>query len=570
MTIETTPLPPHTENAKQNVAKWSDKSFDRRRFIAGTGAAVAGSAAILAGCSDDGNQAAKPGATAAGTGPTPAPSGEKPIKGGTLRTGRLTDIILTTGWPLVNNGQNLPIGYTVTEPLVRYRDSLTPENVLAERFEYNADRSKVTITLKQGATFHSGAKVAPADVFFGIDLMLDPKKYGVTGAFQLAPFAKFITDRKAVDERTMEFTFDRPRVNMTDFFAQMQVTQAATYEDLKTGKNVQGTGPFAFKSWSPNEMFRLEANRNWHDAAKEGGPLLDAIESRMFADDSQMGAAFAAGTLDLVLGISGSVAKQFRDKKQTQFGPKVGLVYTGCVVTNPLLKDRRVRQALFLAIDRKRMVDEIAQGFTPITAQTWPAKSPAFDKALEAPFYDPAKAKDLLKQAAFSQDRPLKLEFSSALFGAHAAVLKENWAAIGVNIEVTPLDPNENLARFNARQYTDLFIGSSAFSDLSPLTLFQQAFPYRIPNLSYYAEPGSDSGQDYLAIIKELESLDPVGPKAKDVYGRFNKLWLEDAWLLPIFGNDRIELVGDNVRGADEYFLTIQQQLNFAKIWKTA
>ena len=108
--------------------------------------------------------------------------------------------------------------------------------------------SKLTVTLKQGAAFHNGAKVTPDDVFFGIDLMLDPGKFGVTGAFQLAPFAKFITEKKKVDERTMEFRFDWPRVNMTDFFAQMHVTHAASYEELKAGKSVQGTGPYAFKT----------------------------------------------------------------------------------------------------------------------------------------------------------------------------------------------------------------------------------------------------------------------------------------------------------------------------------
>ena len=73
-----------------------------------------------------------------------------------------------------------------------------------------------------------------------------------------------------------------------------------------------------------------------------------------------------------------------------------------------------------------------------------------------------------------------------------------------------------------------------------------------------------------VASTHTMESLDPVSPKAKDVYGRFSKVWLDEAWLLPIFGNDRIELIGDKVRGANEYFLTIHQQLNFAKIWKKA
>jgi histidinol-phosphatase len=87
-----------------------------------------------------------------------------------------------------------------------------------------------------------------------------------------------------------------------------------------------------------------------------------------------------------------------------------GQVTTGVVhnpVTGELFWARKGEGAWAKFGNLKRLVDEIAQGFSPVTAQTWPAKSPAFDKSLEAPFYDPAKAKDLLKQAAFSQARPL-------------------------------------------------------------------------------------------------------------------------------------------------------------------
>lgn len=45
--------------------------------------------------------------------------------------------------------------------------------MLAERFEYNADRSKLTVVLKPGLAFHNGAPVTADDVLFGINLMLD-------------------------------------------------------------------------------------------------------------------------------------------------------------------------------------------------------------------------------------------------------------------------------------------------------------------------------------------------------------------------------------------------------------
>ncbi len=324
-----------------------------------------------------------------------------------------------------------------------------------------------------------------------------------------------------------------------------------------------------FKSWTPGQTFRLEKNPNWHLTAKEGGPYLDAIEVKLFADQDAMGLAMESGEIELLMGLNAGIAKRFRDEKQTRLAPKVGLAYIGANVTNPLLKDARVRRAMFLAIDRKRFQAELGEGFSNISAQPWPGTSPAFDPAYEVPYYDPAKAKELLKEAGFTQDKPLKLEYGAATYQTQAAVLKENWEAIGVKVELMPQEGNAVTAKFTARQLTDLWISGHSFSEMSPLTNFQQTFPYRIPNISYYGEPGSDTGVEYLKIIKELESLDPLGAPAKEVYKRFNKLFVEEAWLLPYAPYDRIDLVGDKVRGFG-YLITIAGSPNYAKVWKKA
>jgi ABC-type transport system substrate-binding protein len=224
---------------------------------------------------------------------------------------------------------------------------------------------------------------------------------------------------------------------------------------------------------------------------------------------------------------------------------------------------------MFLAIDRQRFQQEIGERFSTLTVQPWPKSSPAFDPAYEVAYYDPAKAKDLLKQAGFTQDKPLKMEYAGATYQTQAAVLKENWEVIGVKVDLLPQEGNAFNARFQARQLTDLWISGHSFSEMTPLTNFQQTFPYRIPNIGYYGEPGGSSGQEYLKIIAELESLDPVSEQAKAVYKRFNQLFVTEAWLLPFAAYDRIDLVSDKIRGF-EYLITAAGSPDFAKIWKKA
>lgn len=511
--------------------------------------------------------AAASAATAAAASPAtaasrPAAATPAPKKGGSATTAQTTDILLNNGHPFVLYPQNGLLLSAVHEPLIRYRDDIRPEMVLAERFEFNSDRTQVTIALKPGLTFHNGAPVTPDDVLFGIDVILNPQKHGITANFQVINFAKMIKASQKVDDRTMQFTLDQPRVNFADFFAQVEVVQAATYDKLTSGKDIQGTGPYTFVSWTPNQGYRLEPNKNWWGTTQFGGPWLDAIESKIFADYDAIGLAYESGAVDWAA-VTAQVAKPYQGKNQTATGHKAGLNYVGCVVTNPLLKDSRVRQALFYALDRARFVNEVQEGFGSVTVQPWPNSSPAFDPALEAPFYDPNKAKDLLKQAGFSQDKPLLLEYATPASDTYAAVVKENFDAVGVKVELKPTEGNAFTARFANRQFADFFISGHSFADLSPLTNFQQTFPYRIPNISYYEAP------EYLDIIKQLSTLDPLSDAARAQYKRFNQLWLNDPWLLPMTPNiGGINIISPKMHNIGHTLITIANQQDFGLVWK--
>ena len=534
-----------------------------RRKVLGSGVALAAGTAgmALVGCGDDDDKSAgtTPGNTpAAGSSPTAT---QAPKTGGTLTGAQVADVSFSTGYPFIFAAENPYLNYLPVEALVRYRHNLEPENVLAEKYEFNSDKTKLTVALKQGLTFHNGAPVTVEDVFFGLDLIAKPADFGVTGAFQLATLVKMVIDKKKIDDRTMEFTFDQARPNINDLFTQLMITQKATYDQLKVGKDAQGTGPYKFSSWTTGQSLSFVPNKNWHLASKEGGPYLDGINVKFFADKDAMALAYQAGDIDHIFGPAAKDAKPYTDKGLTRVAPKAGLAYAGINVTNPLLKDSRVRQALFLAIDRDRIVNELGEGFGKVTSQPWPESSPAYDPDLDKPMYDPEKAKSLLKAAGFSQTDAIPFELRST-YNDVGALVKENFDTIGVKIDLIPLEATAFLAKLRQRGFKGLWATTHAFSDLTPLTCFQQTLPYQVPNPSYYESP------TYVDIVKQLQTLDPLSDAAKAQYKRFNTLWTEDPWLLPLSPNSRIDLVSAAVRGYDEYFVTPSAAPNFAKVWK--
>ncbi|MGE0598024.1 MAG: ABC transporter substrate-binding protein [Dehalococcoidia bacterium] len=548
--------------SQDSRTNWFNTRRNRRTFVGGASATGLGLAALgLVGCGDDdddngGNE------TPSGNG-TPAASptsADKPKTGGTLKGAQTADLNMSTGYPFVGLAENPYINMIPVESVIQYRDTLEPELLLAERFEFNNDRSGVVVTLKPGLEFHNGAPVTADDFVFGIKLIQDPKSFGITGSFQTAAFAKAITKINVVSKTEVEMTFDQPRVNMADFFTQLKVVQQATYEDTKNGKAINGTGPYIFKQWTPGQTLTFEKNPNWHASDKLGGPYMDGIEVKFFGDQDAMGLAYQAGELDHVFNPLASLARQYEDL--VSLTPKTGLTYMGMNVTNPEMTDARVRKAIFMAIDRERVVKELNEGFGTVTAQPWPKSSPAFDPALEGALYDPAGAKKLLSEAGFKQTAPIPFDHRTTQDYVNlASLIQQNLKDVGIEVKLIPSDPTAFLAILRAREFKGLWTTTHSFSNMAPLTNFQQTFPYQQPNMSYYDPPA------YLDVVKQLTNLDPLSEAAKAQYKRFNDMWLNDPFLVPLAPNENPQLVSKRVRGYGSYLTSPANQVAFEKVW---
>ncbi len=557
------------------------KPISRRQMLAGSGVALgAGVTAALVGCGDDDDDDAPPAATAAPATEAPAEATEAPAEateapaeateapaeateapaeeatpepteapetgpkqGGVLRYAVQGDLLLTNGAPFTR-AQGIPI--LVFESLIRYEDSPAPTHVLVDQYEVSEDLTQVTIRIKENAVFHDGSPVTPDDVFFGIDAITNPEQYGFTFRGQLLAFASLVTDMSTIDERTMVFTFGTPLANINDFFAQFPVTKKDTYAQLQTGENIQGTGPYKMKSWTPGVGYELEPSTNWHD--DRGGPYLDGVQVIQFADAEAVGQAYDADDIDIATGVSPVFGKAHED--DVRLAAKWGIVYVGLNVTNPSFQDKRVRQALFFAIDRERIVNELMEGLVELTTQPWDPGSPAFDPDLEQPFYDPDRARALLAEAGFSQTEPITFDHyaNHPVVGAQlASLIKQNFADVGVEIELVGHQiPDMNQKLFQ-RDFEAGWFLMTGFSPFSPVTVITQPLPFQDNNPSKY------TSETFLDIRARLKTLDPFSEEALAQYERFNELFHDDPWLLPCAPFRSINVVKPRVQGYNSF-----------------
>jgi peptide/nickel transport system substrate-binding protein len=494
------------------------KLMDRRRLLVGGGTALAGAGAMaLVGCGDDDDKkSVAPAATNA------AP--KTPKRGGmiTVDSGEPAPDALVYAF----NANNYYLRWAIWDNLVIKGEDNRPRLMLAQSFEMKPDFRGVQIKLRPGLTFHNGKALTSEDVRFSIETF---RADSTTS--QLKNPGKLITDIKTPDPLTLDITFSSPRQYMEDYFALLPIVDKDTLGQATQMKVLNGAGPFKFVSYTPNQGYVLERNPNYWDTGK---PYLDKIQGRIYTDEQARILALKAGEVMHVNMATPAMVKAFRGDKNLNIedGGVGGSWYAGLVVDFPALKDKRVRQALTLAIDRKRIAKEWGEGVIEPQVLPWPKESPAYiaeDEALLK--YDPAQAKALLKQAA-AEGITIPMDIGQSR-EALAQYVQDDWKAIGVNAQLNVSEYSAYLERFRLRKVEAMYVAPFGFSaNMHPATFFDFAQPVRIPNASHY-EPAAY--KDLLAKITETDSRSPAG---KELLHQWNKLYLvDDPWMAPLAPN---------------------------------
>jgi len=263
--------------------------------------------------------------------------------------------------------------------------------------------------LRKGVKFHNGAVMTAKDVKFSIDRMIDPQ----TKAF-FAPYYSTIKEVKVVDDATIQIITKAPdplllkRLSMTLYVVPSDLFKEKGAEAFF--QNPVGTGPFKFVSWTRNDRMVLEANEGYWD----GAPKVKRLIIRPVPEAATRLAELQTGNADIITNIPPFLVPQIKDSAnatvQSVPSGRVMFLYVNCLADGPL-KNKKVRQALNYAVDRKAIIDNILKGSgIPMAVNLTPYHF-GYDPSLKPYPYDPAMAKKLLAEAGYANG--LKLVFNS-------------------------------------------------------------------------------------------------------------------------------------------------------------
>ena len=338
--------------------------------------------------------------------------------------------------------------------LVRYDKDLKLEGELAESWEVSKDGKKITFRLRKNVKWHDGAPFTSDDVLFTYRKMIDPK----TPTAYAEDF-KQVSRVSAPDPHTFIAEYDRPFAPALASWGMHILPKHLLdkYPDISKSpqnKRPVGTGPYRFLEWKTGEKVVFEENPDYF----EGRPYISRVVVRVIPDSATMFLELKSGGIDYMGMTPVQFTRQtgtaeFKDSFNKYRYLSFGYTYLGFRLNHPFFSDRKVRQAISHAINKKEIIDGVLFGLGqeatgPYKPGTW-AHNPDVKKF---PF-DAGKAKALLAEAGWKPgaDGTLQKDGKKFLFTAltnagnesrakTAAIIQQNLAAVGIGMEIRTVE----------------------------------------------------------------------------------------------------------------------------------
>ncbi|MGC4377014.1 ABC transporter substrate-binding protein [Fictibacillus sp. Mic-4] len=311
----------------------------------------------------------------------------------------------------VTDGESFIATAQVTETLVDYdKESTKVVPGLAKSWEMSKDGKTYTFHLEKGVKFHDGTPFNADAVVYNFNRWFKSKD-AKTFAYFKSQFSGFegekeavIKEVKAIDDNTVQFTLNRPQAPFLKNLAMSPFAISSPAAIKKYGdkyiEHPVGTGPFVFKEWKRNDTITLEKNKDYW---KKGLPKLDKVIIKVIKDNSARLNALVKGEVDLIDGVNPSEVDKVKSNSKLQLfeRPPMNIGYLGFNVEKKPFNNKKVRQALSYAINKKEIVKNFYEGTAEPAKNPMPPTIAGYNDSIQDYDLDLDKAKKLLKEAGY-------------------------------------------------------------------------------------------------------------------------------------------------------------------------
>ncbi len=342
------------------------------------------------------------------------------------------------------DAQSERVGGQIFDALVKKDEHYELQPWLATSWE-QPDALTWVFHLRDGVRFHDGRPLEAADVAYTIESLIDGSLITAKGG----NFGK-VNRVEARDRLTVVVHMKRPDAgllfNVSDGL--FGVVPRGSGKDF--GLHPVGSGPFRFVSAVQDKEVIVERNHDYWagtPAIPDGAQRIEKIRFEVVPDTITSALELKKGSADLasnVVTLDMVHTLESAPNLKVESGPSSAVVYVTFNVTDPLLKDKRVRQAMACAIDRQPIVDAIWRGQARLANTLLPTGhwAAATDAELARYPHDVARAQRLLEEAGFPAGKDgvrMRLTMKTSTDETTrlmAAVLQQQLRAAGIALEI--------------------------------------------------------------------------------------------------------------------------------------
>ncbi|RYL88934.1 ABC transporter substrate-binding protein [Sporolactobacillus sp. THM7-4] len=360
---------------------------------------------------------------------------------------------------VVTDGESFRVTQNIYETLVNYDYSKQNTNIvpgLAKSWTITNGGKTYTFKLRKGIKFQDGTAFNGEAVVFNFDRWMNGKKSGkfayypsMFGGYKGDP-GHIIKSVTAPDDSTVVFELFRSSAPFLKNLAMPPFAIASPAAIKKSGSKygttvAVGTGPFIFKSWKKNDTITLTKNKKYW---QKGLPKLGSIVFKVIPDNSARLNALKNGEIDLMDGVNPSDIDGLKNNKDLQiyYRPPMNVAYLGFNVTKKPFDNKKVRQALSMAVDKNALNKAFYNGKAQPATNPMPPSLLGFNKNIKDYPFDLKAAKKLLAEAGYpngfsttfytmSNPRDYMPEPSKT-----AEAIQANFEKIGVKVKIVNVE----------------------------------------------------------------------------------------------------------------------------------
>ncbi len=366
------------------------------------------------------------------------------------------------------------------------RGTTNLQPALAESYSVSDDGLSYTFKLRPGVSFHTTKDFEPTreltadDVIFTIERQLKPDHpfHKISGGtyeyFEGSGLPALIKSIERVDELTVKFTLSSPDATFApllsqDFASVMSAEYAEKMMQAGTPERVDlepvGTGPFQLVGYQKDAVIRYKA----HPGYWAGKAPLDNLVFAITPDASVRWQKVKAGECHVTLQPNPADLPAMGQDPGINLmqQPGLNIGYLAFNVEKKPFDDKRVRQALNMAMNKQSIIDAVFQGAGVAAKNPMPPTIWGYDEGTKDYPYDPEAAKKLLAEAGVSQLKtdiwamPVTRPYNPNA-RRMAELVQSDWKAVGVDAQIVSYEWGEYLKRSKEGEHQSVLLGWTA------------------------------------------------------------------------------------------------------------